>query len=759
MGVDFDWAIEDQPVALRPARRPPRRRRRWLVAGLLALIALLALAVPAGWNAWSRLNGQLLQREREAVLQLARAEEQLQAAGDREALLALQDPDYYRWREWQAAAPAVGLSDPSRAVIARLTYWGQTAANQYISVGSRFGEPVLAGETATLVVTDTWLAFASPAGGLDGPLITLEQTRHYRRAGDGWLRTGPPGEAITLFGQLSLADLELLYPLPDDAVARRLLPRLSALAGQACTDLGCPLRPRLVLTGILPDVLRRSETTRDALVVYAPAPLLIGAPLDQAAEEALVRFYAARLIDAIARNSPGAGDERLPAWLHWELARLGLEAPLGEDARRAAARAALALRVDILRDPFYANAGIWLGLDIAAERRGVNLLAERIGSGTSPRVTPSLALFVEEQRLAWQLQLEQVAALAPVRDSSAELAMICRGDLRLWRASTDAVLSLGYASDALLWSPRGRYLTARQRGLTLQAVGFDFASGSTWPSLPPIRAWAPDEQNNLVSTGGWVYRQPFGPGGRQVRLSPVPMIAFPSSWSPGGGAIALLRYDRGSTPGIYLLAPEGGEPERIATADQFAWSADGRYLALAESGAIGAPIEVYVPASGERRRLVGPLEGSGYRLAWSPVAPLLAVGRYTSDPEIITGTVELFDLAGGLRGSWSGRNLPIEISWSPDGWRLAWARIPPGPSGGRAEIVLAEIDRAREQVIATIGYDPSAVQPFAPGIGLGWSPDGRWLAFHDGADVVVWSAATGEIERRLAGCRAPAWRP
>jgi Tol biopolymer transport system component len=75
-------------------------------------------------------------------------------------------------------------------------------------------------------------------------------------------------------------------------------------------------------------------------------------------------------------------------------------------------------------------------------------------------------------------------------------------------------------------------------------------------------------------------------------------------------------------------------------------------------------------------------------------------------------------------------------SWSPDGRQIAFVRFT-RPAGGRIHVVspLGGVDRR--------------VSDAPTGLGLSWTPDGRWLATGATAAVVVFDSATGDRGIRL----------
>lgn len=426
MSTDFEWQVDDdqsdgpwQPrgLASQQAPRPPRPprfqrlrrlpRRVWLA---VALVIVAAAGIPAAWLAL-RLH-QISEEQRAAVLNVARLEDRFVAEGDLDALAALQDPRFPGWQEWQRSSHAALTAVVTGTREYRLT-WGRTVLNQYdLAAPPSYGAVRLDGERAELAVTRRYRA--SGRQDAQAPEFDLSVTQYYRFENGGWLRTAPPETIYARMRRAPGAQLRLLYPDVDHALVEPYASYLQGIARRACQDLGCPRgQPALVLSAIPGELLQgQAGQSGDAEALYLPAPALLGVPGNAAGADALARLYAIRLVEAVAAQAIADRGETVDPWLAWELARLGLEAPLDADRLRDTARQALSGgRMRVLFSPEKRTEGVWLMLDFLAGPGGRSPLRTLLADENAAALSDQLLQLLRERNREWWDYLGEVAAL------------------------------------------------------------------------------------------------------------------------------------------------------------------------------------------------------------------------------------------------------------------------------------------------------------------------------------------------------------
>ncbi|HET7855016.1 MAG TPA: LpqB family beta-propeller domain-containing protein [Gaiellaceae bacterium] len=211
-------------------------------------------------------------------------------------------------------------------------------------------------------------------------------------------------------------------------------------------------------------------------------------------------------------------------------------------------------------------------------------------------------------------------------------------------------------------------------------------------------------------------------------------------WSPSGRWIAFESNER-----VYVVPARGGRPRRVAP--RFAvtspvWSPDGARLALVATRGESTDL-IVARAGGWRGRRVGrDIVG---RPSWSPDAANVAVvGR--------DGNVLAVDARTARRRVlYRPRVSPAEVTWSPDGSRLAFTHT--DPANGVYEIYVADLRTRRERRIAQGMVEPA------------WSPDGMRIAAKAGAYIYV-MRSDGQGRLRVARddydelpSHPPVWSP
>ena len=213
--------------------------------------------------------------------------------------------------------------------------------------------------------------------------------------------------------------------------------------------------------------------------------------------------------------------------------------------------------------------------------------------------------------------------------------------------------------------------------------------------------------------------------------------------APGPGKIAFTS-DRGDNPDIYVVDPDGGEPERVTDDPEVerspTWSPAGTRITFVRESGI---YRINLDGSGERK-LTSAHPSS---IATSPDGALIAFAL--GEPE----ASDIFVMSAGGIGPENLSNSPktddIEPAWSPDGDRIVYT------SG--ADIWVMNADGGKPVQLTD---DPALDS--APS----WSPDGQRIAFtsnRDGNNEVFVMNADGSdptnLTKNSASDGLPVWSP
>ncbi|MGH3629119.1 MAG: DPP IV N-terminal domain-containing protein, partial [Sciscionella sp.] len=171
-----------------------------------------------------------------------------------------------------------------------------------------------------------------------------------------------------------------------------------------------------------------------------------------------------------------------------------------------------------------------------------------------------------------------------------------------------------------------------------------------------------------------------------------------------------------------VLRGAGSAPlmEHESLTQGFQWlalSPDGKKLAFTAHGDVFA---ASVKDGGEAARVTATPELE-QELAWAPDSRRLA---YVSSRD---GPAHLFVYDFASRTETRLTNGPandVEPTWSPDGRTIAFAR-------GAKQLYVIDVATKQERALATGELDRP---PFLPEHAIGWSPDGRWVAYLSTAD-------------------------
>ncbi|MDP6779364.1 MAG: S9 family peptidase [Candidatus Latescibacteria bacterium] len=170
-------------------------------------------------------------------------------------------------------------------------------------------------------------------------------------------------------------------------------------------------------------------------------------------------------------------------------------------------------------------------------------------------------------------------------------------------------------------------------------------------------------------------------------------------WSPDGERIAFVS-NRAERPQIWIIRPDGGEAERLTDAktgvERFEWSPDGSRIAYLAKDPPPEDEEEKKKRKDDARVVDRDLR----------TTHLWVIGLRERKARRLT----------------RGRSHVIDLSWSPDGRRIAYA-YGPSPSANdlwTSDIAIVPSTGGRRRVLVRrLGFDG------APR----WSPDGRWIAF------------------------------
>ena len=227
-------------------------------------------------------------------------------------------------------------------------------------------------------------------------------------------------------------------------------------------------------------------------------------------------------------------------------------------------------------------------------------------------------------------------------------------------------------------------------------------------------------------------------------------------WSPNGRQI-VFDSDREGNFEIYSMNADGGEPKRLTTNsghDSFPkFSPDGTQI-LFNSNMDSETTDIYLMNSDGAgvRRLTDWKSNELTRNGWSPDGTKIAFNSdRDGNDDIYIMSVEAF--RPKLIAADEKANLQTPMV-SPDGKSIVYSAELEDKTG---ELRLIDIDSNRERVLLKTSSSSNYPR---------WSPDGRWIAFHqevDGKwDVFKFNTSTNEVvnlTNNPASDSVPTWSP
>jgi Tol biopolymer transport system component len=196
--------------------------------------------------------------------------------------------------------------------------------------------------------------------------------------------------------------------------------------------------------------------------------------------------------------------------------------------------------------------------------------------------------------------------------------------------------------------------------------------------------WSPDRSRIAFVLKNAIWTARADGSDRRRVLTVAHGLPFDPAWSPDGERIAYVRSTETRRPGaddgevdehhaVFTVRADGRDRRRVHEGDSPAWTPTGNHLVLAREGELG----IVKPNGTGYRRLVHSdsfisaiaVSPDGQRIAYLQSLGTTAIGVY----DRATGRHRLL-----VKGD---RTALIDITWTPDGRRMAWIEHPIRRSG------------------------------------------------------------------------------
>ena len=212
------------------------------------------------------------------------------------------------------------------------------------------------------------------------------------------------------------------------------------------------------------------------------------------------------------------------------------------------------------------------------------------------------------------------------------------------------------------------------------------------------------------------------------------------AFSPDGRRLAYGRLEGQSASLAFADVDADGrasDPVTIEVGDGLpppcpVWSPDGSQVAfgVARTSPINpttsaAGSEVWIITLSDKETTVLP-DLLATDLEWSPDGSLLAIASgseqaVTGGNMLHDGRINLYAPASGTIHSIDPTGGATNLTWSPDGGRIAYERIARQTDDVGVELQVIDVETEDQEVLATYGR--------VHGIGPVWSPDGEWVLY------------------------------